>query len=207
MKVDRPVFARLFIATLLVVAAAAAKAEEPLPNNSALTIKGGAFRLAEDSQNIGNQTWKFGGPYWRFAFEGEGWIDVEKHVSIGGEFMRFSGDFRLANDPNINHMMEAIIVTARCKYFFGSRDDAWRPYLGAGIGIADALDGHGPLHGDATGLALQGIAGMQVRGKRVGFRMEYTYIAANVGDGEGRYVDISGHRLFAGLSFFFGSAR
>src|SRR4051794_29887896 len=94
MKPRRPLSVCLLPAVLLMLMTVVANADdEPLPTKHALTLKGGAFRLDNENQNVGGESWKLDGPYLRFAIEGEVWVDDDKHFSVGGEFMRFSSDY------------------------------------------------------------------------------------------------------------------
>ena len=73
--------------------------------------------------------------------------------------------------------------------------------MGAGVGPANAAYS-GRFTGHATGLAYQGLAGMELRFKPVGFYVQCKYLAATTGD-PGREVKVGGSGILAGASIIF----
>ena len=221
MNVKYSVGSRSFLALLLACAAWPVMGDPPapgldsgseqtrpaLPGKFVLTLKEGFFRLADDSQTINNHDWKFNSPHSIYAIEGEGWIGPEKDLSIGGEIIYYDSRFKRTDAPNINHKMQVRTLLVKPKYFFGSPNANWRPYIGAGFGHVDVTDNNGPIGGDAGGPAYQAVAGMQLRSERIGVRAEYMYLHAKVDDENDQKVNASIHGLFLGLVFYFGSNR
>lgn len=181
-----------------------------LPSRFTLTLKDGFSRLVDDTQTINNHNWSFDSPRSVFDFysiEGEGWIGPNKNLSIGGEFMHYESRFKRVDAPTVNHTMKVRTWLVKSKYYYGSANAAWRPYLGGGVGVIDVTDSSGPIGGNTDGSSWQAVAGMQWRSERIGVRAEYIYLLANVRDESDQKVNASMQGLFLGVSFYFGSAR
>jgi len=88
---------------------------------------------------------------------------------------------------------------ANGKYYF-RLTSALYPFVGAGAGLARASYSGG-LTGDATGLAIQGLAGMEFRFNRIGISLQYKYLDATTGDTE--EVKVGGSGILAGVSIAF----
>lgn len=189
--------------------AAADTSQAPLPHTLALTFKAGSFDMEDSDQYINGASRHFEAPHHIGAIEVEGWIGAHRRISLGGEHMSFSSRFMRHDATNYTHKLTADVYSAKAKYFFGSANDIWRPYTGIGVGRAEAEDNsgnNGPLASFVSGPAYQAIAGMQVRARRVGMRLEYVYLHSRLGAGN-HAVDISGQAVFVGVNFFIGRSR
>lgn len=119
--------------------------------------------------------------------------------AVGGELFSYKNDLvSTGTIPNAQQKVLAIMVNG--KYYF--RAATWfYPFVGAGIGAARA-DYSGGFTGDATGLAYQGMAGMEFRFKPVGFHVQYKNLASKTGD-SGKEVKVGGSGILAGVSIIF----
>ena len=180
--------------------------ERRQPNTFALTIKTGDLTLVDDSQTISGNDRVFDRSAGSvFAIEGEGRLEREENLSLGGEIMRYRNLFRRtsATGAGFEDTMYTHAFLVKSKYYF-RLGKALQPYVGGGIGTVWAHDFSGPIHGFADGLGYQGVLGMLLRTDRVGMRVEYMYLHARVADNNGERIDASSRGLFVGLSFFFG---
>lgn len=203
---------RSFLVLLLAGTALPAMGQSPeemerrQPNTFALTIKTGDLTLVDDSQTISGNDRVFDKSAGSvFAIEGEGRLEREENLSLGGEIMRYRNLFRRtsATGGGFEDTMYTHAFLVKSKYYFRS-GKALQPYVGGGIGTVWAHDFSGPIHGFADGLGYQGVLGMLLRTDRVGMRVEYMYLHARVADNNGERIDASSRGLFVGLSFFFG---
>lgn len=192
------------------VAAAPAPAEPaPAPEMSAppeqgserdfaLIVSAGSFSLANGNQVVGGlpstydttSTSVFGvEAEWR---RGAGF-------AIGGEVFSYRNDLVSTGAiPNAQHDVLAIMVNG--KYYF--RAASWLyPFVGAGIGLATATYSGG-FSGNATGLAYQGLAGLELRFKPVGLYVQYKYLVSTTGD-TGNEAKVGGSGILAGVSLIF----
>jgi hypothetical protein len=174
------------------------------PNTFVLTIKTGSVRLADASQTIAGNDWTLDRSARSIAaIEGETRVGGgTESLSLGFEVLRHDNRFRPESGSGVGGTMYTRAFLAKSKYYFlpGS---AWQPYVGGGFGIVQAFDYSGPLH-SAEGVGYQGIVGMQLRGDRVGLKMEYLGLWAHPADDNGNKINLSSHGLFVGLSFYFG---
>jgi len=203
---------RSFLVLLLAGTALPAMGQSPeemerrQPNTFALTIKTGDLTLVDDSQTISGNDRVFDRSAGSvFAIEGEGRLEREENLSLGGEIMRYRNLFRRtsATGGGFEDAMYTHAFLVKSKYYF-RLGKALQPYVGGGIGTVWAHDFSGPIHGFADGLGYQGVLGMLLRTDRVGMRVEYMYLHARVADNNGERIDASSRGLFVGLSFFFG---
>jgi len=180
------------------------KERDAQPNTFVLTIKTGNVKLADDSQTIGGNDWFFERSATDIAaIEGETRVgDATENLSLGFEVLRYDNRFKSAGASGVGGTMYTRAFLAKSKYYFlpGS---AWQPYVGGGFGIVQAFDYSGPLH-SSEGLGYQGVVGMQLRGERIGLKMEYLGLLARVTDDSGNKINLSSHGVFVGLSFYFG---
>jgi opacity protein-like surface antigen len=119
--------------------------------------------------------------------------------AVGGEVFSYKNDLVTAGAiPNAQQEVLALMVNG--KYYF--RAASWfYPFVGAGIGAAKATYSGG-LTGDSTGLAYQGLAGMEFRFKPVGLYLQYKYLSSKTGD-TGNEVKVGGSGVLAGVSITF----
>ena len=132
-----------------------------------------------------------------FGIEGE-WRSGAG-FSVGGEVFSYKNTLvTTAAIPNAQQEVLAFMVNG--KYYF--RAASWFfPFVGAGIGVANATYSGG-FTGDASGLAFQGLAGMEFRFKPVGLYVQYKKLSAKTGD-TGREVEVGGSGILAGISITF----
>jgi opacity protein-like surface antigen len=119
--------------------------------------------------------------------------------AVGGEVFSYKNDLGpTGTNPNAQQKVLAFMVNG--KYYF--RAASWiYPFVGAGIGVAKATYSGG-LTGDATGLAYQGLAGMEFRFKSVGLYVQYKNLASKPG-GTSNEVKVGGSGILAGISISF----
>ena len=137
------------------------------------------------------------------AIEGETRLRGTSELSLGFEIMRYANRYRRVSSPTFEDTMTTRVFLARSNYYFRPGKEL-QPYLGGGIGIAYAYDYGGPIHGYANGNAYQGVAGLQLRADRVGFRVEYMALRARAVDDDGERIDASSRGVFVAVGFFFG---
>ena len=182
----------------------AAAREIPVPTESgrdwdiALIANAGTFKLANGNQVIGalpstyDTTSKsvFGfGAEWR---RGAG-------VAAGGEVFSYKNAL-VSTGAIPNAQQEVLAIMVNGKYYF--RAASWLyPFVGAGIGLARATYSGG-FKGNATGLAYQGLAGLEFRFKPVGLYVQYKYLAATTGRTSNE-VKVGGSGILAGVSIIF----
>ena len=164
----------------------------------ALIAKAGAFKMANDNQVVaGLQSTYDTTSSSVFGVEAE-WRH-EAGFAVGGEVFSYKNDLVTTGAiPNAQQEVLAFMVNG--KYYF--RAASWfYPFVGAGIGAARATYSGG-LTGDATGLAYQGLAGMEFRFKPVGLYLQYKYLSSKTGD-VGKEVNVGGSGILAGVSIIF----
>ena len=174
------------------------------PNSFVLTIKTGSVRLSDGSQAISGNNWTLDRSASDVAaIEGETRVGGgTENLSLGFEVLRFDNRFNPATGSGVGGTIYTRALLAKSKYYF-LPGGAWQPYIGGGFGIVRAFDYSGPLH-TVDGVGYQGIVGMQLRGDRVGLKMEYLGLWARPADDNGNKINLSSHGLFVGLSFYFG---
>ncbi len=119
--------------------------------------------------------------------------------AVGGEIFSYKNDL-VTTGANPNAQQEVLAFMANGKYYF--RAASWLyPFVGAGVGLASASYSGG-LSGSATGLAYQGLAGMEFRFKPVGVYLQYKNLSAKTGD-SGKEVKVGGSGFLAGISISF----
>jgi opacity protein-like surface antigen len=119
--------------------------------------------------------------------------------SVGGEVFSYKNDL-VSTAANPNAQQEVLAFMVNGKYYF--RAASWfYPFVGAGIGVAKATYSGG-FTGDATGLAYQGLAGMEFRFKPIGVYVQYKNLSAKTGD-SGNEVKVGGSGFLAGISISF----
>jgi len=132
-----------------------------------------------------------------FSIEGE-WRSGTG-FSAGGEVFSYKNDM-VTTGASPNAQQEVLAFMANGKYYF--RAASWfYPFVGAGIGVASATYSGG-FTGSASGLAYQGLAGMEFRFKPVGVYVQYKNLSAKTGD-TGKEVKVGGSGFLAGISISF----
>jgi opacity protein-like surface antigen len=119
--------------------------------------------------------------------------------AVGGEVFSYKNDL-VSTGAIPNARQEVLAIMGNGKYYF--RAASWfYPFVGAGIGVAKATYSAG-LTGNATGLAYQGLAGMEFRFKPIGLYVQYKNLASKTGD-TGNEVKVGGSGILAGVSIIF----
>jgi len=120
--------------------------------------------------------------------------------SVGGEIFSYKNDLVSPTAANSNAQQAVLAFMVNGKYYF--RAASWfYPFVGAGIGVASATYSGG-FTGSASGLAYQGLAGMEFRFKPVGVYVQYKNLSAKTGD-TGKEVKVGGSGVLAGISISF----
>lgn len=182
-------------------ARAAAGAPQDRANNGSLMLKGGGFTLADDSQTLLGIERRFDdSASSAYALEGE-WL-VQPGTSLGVELVRFTHDY-VTPGGGASGELETTAGLLNVKRYFRP-DGAWQPYLGIGIGgAATETELPGGITAEGFGPAVQGTAGLQLRGARFAARAEYKYLSAETENAFDETLDVSGGGFFFGLGFYF----
>ncbi len=168
--------------------------------DSALIIKTGSYTLSDEAQNLGG-----GAATVTFDEDASGVFGVEYewglgNTTIGGELLTYSNDWD--SDVPSSGDNDTLAIMFNVKRYFEIHKSI-QFYIGGGIGIA-FVDFDGP-GGSAEGddLALQVMAGVTVRAKKVGLYTEVKSFSSEPEDDFGDEIDVSGTGLFGGISFHF----
>ena len=165
----------------------------------ALIANAGTFKLADENQLVAG----FPSTYDTksksvFGVEAE-WRSASG-FAVGGEFLTYKNDLVATGATIPNAQQKVYAIMANGKYYFHAAD--WfHPFVGVGVGQANASYSGG-LTGNASGLAYQGLAGVEFRFKPVGLYVQYKYLASETGD-KGKEVKVGGSGVLAGLSISF----
>lgn len=179
------------------------------PNAFALTLKGGHYRLLDETQTAHRQEWEFDDTISRFrSIEGEGRLPfLGRRIAIGGEYLEFRTTVQRAGTSGGETYTERLTGGfVKAKYFLTS-SPTFAPYAGVGVGSVNMPDdgGSGPIESGSRAAAFQGFAGLQWRTRHVGLRAEVLYLdAPDLKDHSSEELDMSGIALTLGVSFFFG---
>ena len=165
----------------------------------AVIAKAGTFKMANDNQVVGglpstfdaNSKWVVGGELeWR-----------SKSGPAAGAELFYYRNALTANGTSLAGRQTVTAFMLNGKYYF--RASNWLyPFVGGGVGLTSATYS-GALSGRASGLAYQGLAGVEFRYETLGFVLQYKYLAATTDDGAGEKVKVGGKGIFAGLSLAF----
>lgn len=165
----------------------------------ALIASGGTFKMANDNPTVAGLSSVFdktSSPV--LSIEAE-WRS-KAGFAVGGEAFYYKNDLVTTPPPAVSKQ-QVLAVMANGKYYLRAADWFY-PFVGAGIGFADAVYSGGNLKGSAGGLAYQGLAGMEFRFGSVGLHLQYKYLAATTGK-SGNNVKVGGGGVLAGVSFLF----
>jgi len=165
----------------------------------ALIVSAGTFKLANGNQAVAGLPSTYDTTSKSvFGIEAE-WRSGAG-FSVGGEIFSYKNDLVSPTAANPNAQQEVLAFMVNGKYYF--RAASWfYPFVGAGIGIAQATYSGG-FTGSTTGLAYQGLAGMEFRFKPVGVYVQYKNLSAKTGD-TGSEVKVGGSGFLAGISISF----
>ena len=165
----------------------------------ALIVSAGTFKLANGNQAVAGLPSTYDTTSKSvFGIEAE-WRSGAG-FSVGGEIFSYKNDLVSPTAANPNAQQEVLAFMVNGKYYF--RAASWfYPFVGAGIGVASATYSGG-FTGSSTGLAYQGLAGMEFRFKPVGLYVQYKNLSAKTGD-TGKEVKVGGSGFLAGISISF----
>jgi uncharacterized protein DUF2846 len=165
----------------------------------ALIAKVGTFKMANDNQVVGGLPSTF---------------DANSKSVVGGEFewrsnagpaagaeLFYYRNALTANGTSFAGRQTVAAFMLNGKYYFRAANWLY-PFVGGGIGLTTATYS-GALSGRASGLAYQGLAGVEFRYETLGFVLQYKYLASTTDDGAGEKVKVGGKGIFAGLSLAF----
>ena len=162
-----------------------------------LTANVGTFKMADGSQTVAGLASTYDTTS-KSVFGLEAEWRTKTGLAVGGEVFHYENDVASAAIPNGQQEVFAYMLNG--KYYF-LLANSFHPFVGAGIGLATASYSGG-LTGDAQGLALQAMAGMEYRFNRIGISVQYKYLDATTGDSD-REVKVGGSGILAGVSIAF----
>ncbi len=166
---------------------------------TALILKTGNFKMANGDQVVGSLASTYdttSKPVLGMELE---WRS-RAGLAVGGEVFYYKNELT-ATATTLGAEQEVFATMLNGKYYFRAADRFY-PFVGAGIGVAVAAYG-GNLTGKASGLAYQGLAGMEYRFNNVGLYAQFKYLAATTDDSTGEKVKVGGSGVLAGVSILF----
>ncbi len=183
-------------------------AREPAPSAESqgdwefvLIASGGRFKMTNDNPTVAGLTSSFdktSSPV--LSLEAE-WRS-KAGFAAGGEVFYYMNDLvttiGTAASPS---QQQVVALIANGKYYFHAADWFY-PFVGGGIGFANALYSGGNLKGSAGGAAYQGLAGVEFRFGSIGLHLQYKYLSATTGKSE-KQVKVGGGGVLAGVSIAF----
>jgi opacity protein-like surface antigen len=166
----------------------------------ALLPKLGTFKLANASQTVGGVQGTSFDASSKSVFSIEAEWRNKSGLALGGEIFSYKNQLQgTASGTPLAAQQQTLVATINAKYYF-STGIGLHPFAGAGIGLANATYS-GDLTGSASGLALQGMAGLEYRFEHVGIYAEYKYLMSTVGSSE--KIKVGGSGILAGISILF----
>ena len=166
--------------------------------NVALIAKAGTFKLSKENHVVAGVASTYDTVSKSVSGVEAEWRS-KTGVAVGGEVFSYKNDLGPTGVPS-NAGQEVLAFMVNGKYYF--RAASWLyPFVGAGVGQTN-VSYSGGVTGSATGLAYQGLAGMEFRFKSVGLNLQYKFLASTIG-GAGREVDVGGSGILAGISVIF----
>ena len=164
----------------------------------ALIANAGTFKLTNENQVVAGLASTYDTTS-KSVFGVEAEWRSRAGFAVGGEVFSYKNDL-VTTGATPNAQQEVLAFMVNGKYYF--RAASWfYPFVGAGIGAARATYSGG-LTGDSTGVAYQGVAGMEFRFKPVGLYVQYKNLASKTGS-TGNEVKIGGSGILAGVSIIF----
>lgn len=164
---------------------------------NAIMLKAGMYTLDSTSQTIVSVPTAFKeDAESEFAAEYE--VRLNKKVGIGIELVSFTGNY---TNGFTTGEADGLLLMANARRYYDMGEHA-KVFFGGGIGAA-GVDMSGPIEGNAGGLALQGMIGVEFPFDHFGLLAEYKYVSAKPEDDNGEKVDLSGSGLFAGIVVHF----
>ncbi len=164
---------------------------------NAIMLKTGSYTLDSTNQTILSSSATFEeDAESEFAAEYE--VRLNDKVGIGLEIVSFTGNYDILSIPG---EAGGLLIMANARRYYDMGEHA-RVFFGGGIG-STGVDMSGPVEGNAGGLALQGMIGVEFPFDYFGLLAEYKYVSAKPEDDNGEKVDLSGSGLFAGIVVHF----
>ena len=164
----------------------------------ALIVNAGTFEMANDNQVVAGLASTYDTTS-KSVFGVEAEWRRKTGFAVGGEVFHYKNDL-VSTGTIPDAQQEVIAIMANGKYYFRLASSFY-PFVGAGIGVANTSYSGG-LTGTATGLAYQGLVGMEFRFKQIGVNLQYKYLSATTGD-SGEEVKVGGSGILAGVSIVF----
>ena len=165
----------------------------------AIIAKAGSFKMANGNQVVGGSASTFdttSKPAVGMEIE---WRS-RAGLALGGEVFYYKNDL-IENARALTAQQKVLAAMLNGKYYFRAADWFY-PFVGAGVGYAGASYG-GNLTGKGSGLAYQGLGGVEFRFEGVGLYAQFKYLAATIDDGTGEKVKVGGSGVLAGVSILF----
>jgi opacity protein-like surface antigen len=169
------------------------------PRKFALIVSTGTFKMANADQTVAGLDSTFdtaSSPV--LSVEAE-WRS-RNGAAWGGEVFYYKNDL-VTPSTGLSSQQQTVALMANGKYYFHAADWFY-PFVGGGIGLAEATYSGSTFKGNAGGLALQGMAGMEFRFGSVGLHLQYKYLTATTGS-SGKSVKVGGSGVLAGVSIAF----
>src|SRR5258706_6477722 len=163
----------------------------------ALIVSGGTFKMANDNPTVAGLSSIFDKTSSPVVSVEAEWRS-KAGFAVGGEAFYYKNDLATTPPPAVSKQ-QVLAVMANGKYYFHAADWFY-PFVGAGIGFADAVYSGGNLKGSGGGVAYQGLAGMEFRFGSVGLHLQYKYLSASSGNSD-KPVKACGSDVLAGVSF------
>jgi opacity protein-like surface antigen len=172
--------------------------EAPRESGFTLIANAGTFKLSDERQTVAGFPSTFDTTS-KSVFGIEGEWRFSSGFAVGGEYITYKNDLvSAATVPNAQQKVYAVMLNG--KYYFHAADWLY-PFVGVGVGQANASYSGG-LTGNASGLAYQGMAGVEIRFKPVGVYLQYKYLSSETGE-TGREVKVGGKGVLGGISISF----
>jgi opacity protein-like surface antigen len=164
----------------------------------ALIANAGTFKMADGNQVVGGLASTYDTTS-KSVFGVEAEWRSKAGIAVGGEVFYYKNDL-VSTGTMPSAQQEVLAIMVNGKYYF--RVASWfYPFVGAGVGQTNASYSGG-LTGKTTGLAYQGLAGMEFRFNQIGLNVQYKYLDSSTGD-TGREVKVGGSGILAGVSIVF----
>ncbi len=178
----------------------AAPAKRISPSKFSLILKAGTLTLTDDIQTLFGIDRSFDDNA-SGVYAVEGLYQLPHAITIGGEVISYSTEFTTSGLSD-KHDVDVLEIFFNAKKYFRT-DRRIQPFIGAGLGGAQA-DVSGPsISGDVSGVAFQVMAGVEFRIKRVGLQVEVKHISADIEDDNNEKFDVSGTGIFLGVRVHF----
>jgi hypothetical protein len=189
---------------LVATGAPSYRADEPSEESGhrraiALILKGGSYRMSEQSQSLLGSTIQFDDKSTGVAGVELEWR-FQNGFALAGELYQFSNKIDAGTITETK--MDVQIFTANLKRYFAIANFFY-PYVGVGVGDSIASFS-GFVNGDTAGFAYQGMAGIEFRIKNVGIYTELKRVYSTTKESSGEMIKVGGTGKSVGLGISFG---